>query len=309
MIKRESVNSVDNELLLLDRIEVIKSTNQKYDLEHNAYLSFSGGKDSTLLHYLLDKALPDNQIPRVFIDTGIEYQMIREFVLEQAKNDSRFVIIKPSKQIKRVLEDYGYPFKSKEHSTKLHEWQQGNRDTKSIKKYLGDGEFSCPKQLRYQFSDDFHLKVSQFCCHKLKKEPVKKWSKQNNRPIAITGMRKEEGGQRTTLGCILTDKKGNVVKFHPFAVVSDEWENWFVNELETVRGGLILCKLYYPPYNFKRTGCCGCPFSLELQEQLETMERLLPNQRKMAEIIWQPVYEEYRRINYRLKKYMQIKLF
>ena len=260
MGKNESANSVDNELLLLDRIEVIKATNQKYDLEHKAYLSFSGGKDSTLLHYLLDKALPDNQIPRVFIDTGIEYQMIREFVLEQAKNDSRFVIIKPTKQIKRVLEDYGYPFKSKEHSTKLHEWQQGNRDTKSIKKYLGDGEFSCPKQLRYQFSDDFHLKVSQFCCHKLKKEPVKKWSKQNNRPIAITGMRKDEGGQRTTLGCILTDKKGNVVKFHPFAVVSDEWENWFVNELETVRGGVNTLQTLLPTVQLQTYWLLRMPF-------------------------------------------------
>lgn len=55
----------DYELTLFDRIEVIKSTNKKYDLEHNAYLSFSGGKDSTVLHYLLDIALPNNQIPRV----------------------------------------------------------------------------------------------------------------------------------------------------------------------------------------------------------------------------------------------------
>lgn len=64
---------MDNELLLFDRIETIKNTNIKYDLENNAYLSFSGGKDSTVLHYLLDLALPNNKIPRVFINTGIEY--------------------------------------------------------------------------------------------------------------------------------------------------------------------------------------------------------------------------------------------
>jgi len=64
---------MDNELLLIDRIEAIKTANKKYDLEHNAYLSFSGGKDSTVLHYLLDMALPNNKIPRVFINTGIEY--------------------------------------------------------------------------------------------------------------------------------------------------------------------------------------------------------------------------------------------
>ena len=76
---------MDYELTLFDRLEIIKTTNQKFDLEQNAYLSFSGGKDSTILHYLLDMALPNNQIPRVFIDTGIEYQMIRQFVLELAK--------------------------------------------------------------------------------------------------------------------------------------------------------------------------------------------------------------------------------
>lgn len=66
---------MDNELLLYDRLEVIKTTIKKYG-EENFYLSFSGGKDSTILHYMLDMALPNNQIPRVFINTGIEYKLI-----------------------------------------------------------------------------------------------------------------------------------------------------------------------------------------------------------------------------------------
>lgn len=130
---------MDYELTLYDRIEVIKSTNVKYDLEHNAYLSFSGGKDSTILHYLLDMALPNNRIPRVFIDTGIEYQMIREFVLGLAKNDDRFVIIKPSKPIKQTLEEVGYPFKSKQHSHNVMLYQKHNKEKfKEIKKVIDD---------------------------------------------------------------------------------------------------------------------------------------------------------------------------
>jgi hypothetical protein len=39
------------------------------------------------------------------------------------------------------------------------------------------------------------------------------------------------------------------------------------------------------------------------------MEELLPNERKACEVIWKPVYEEYRRIGYRLTKSEQIKLF
>lgn len=295
---------MDYELTLFDRIEVIKTAYEKYDLEHNAYISFSGGKDSTLLHYLFDEALPNNRIPRVYIDTGIEYQMIRDFVYSMAKNDDRFVIIKPTLPIKATLEKYGYPFKSKEHSFKLHEWQLGNRETNFIKKYLGNGDYSCPKKLKYQFSDDFKINISHMCCVKLKKQPIKKWMKENNKPISITGMRREEGGQRATLKCILTDKKGNVEKFHPLAVVNDDWEDWYIKERN-----IRLCELYYPPFNFKRTGCKGCPFNLNLQKDLDTMEELLPNERKACEVIWKPVYEEYRRIDYRLTKSEQIKLF
>ena len=79
-------------------------------------MSFSGGKDSTILHYLLDQALPNNKIPRVFINTGIEYQMIVDFVKGLAAKDDRFVILNPTQAIKPMLEKYGYPFKSKQHS-------------------------------------------------------------------------------------------------------------------------------------------------------------------------------------------------
>ena len=69
-----------------------------------------------------------------------------------------------------------------------------------------------------------------------------------------------------------------------------------------------LCKLYYPPFDFRRTGCRGCPFSLDLQEQLDKMERLLPHERKMCETIWKPIYDEYRRIDYRLVKERQMSI-
>ena len=113
----------------------------------------------------------------------------------------------------------------------------------------------------------------------------------------MTGMRKDEGGTRKLIGgCILTDNKGKLKKFHPLLVVSDEWEEWFITSQ-----GIEVCELYKAPYNFKRTGCAGCPFSLDLQEQLDTMSYFLPQQRKQCEIIWKPVYDEYRRIGYRLK--------
>ena len=303
------------EFLLEDRIAKIKAINEQYDLEHNAYISFSGGKDSTVLHYLIDMALPKNQIPRLFLNTGIEYQYIVEFVKQLAQNDNRIIIYNSGVNIKQMLEKEGYPFKSKQHSHNLAVYWR-NKDKKeynlSLKRYLGIIEsntlFRCPKQLQYQFTPEFQIKCSDSCCMKMKKEPAKKWQKENNKTIALTGMRKEEGGQRASLkGCIVTDKDNKIVKFHPLLVVNDDFENWFIE-----KNNIKLCKLYYEPFNFKRTGCKGCPFSLNLQENLDVMERLLPNEKKQCEILWAPVYKEYRRIGYRLRKndeYKRISIF
>ena len=294
----------ENEFLLADRLGVIRDTINKYG-EDNFYLSFSGGKDSTVVHHLVDMAVPGNKIPRVFINTGIEYNEIVRFVKELASEDDRFVIIQPSQNIKQMLERVGYPFKSKEHSVLVHEWQLGHRDTRKMKNYLSEtgSKFECPKILRYQFTDEFDLKISPKCCEELKKKPVKKWQKENHRPINITGMQREEGGERTHIDCIMV-KKGKLVKFHPLAKVTGEWEDWFVKEYN-----IQLCKLYYEPYNFYRTGCKGCPFSLSLSQQLEVMERYMPNERRQTEAIWKPVYDEYRRLGYRLKKEERIRLF
>lgn len=62
---------------LADRIQKIKSINNLYNLKKNAFISFSGGKDSTVLSKVIDLALPDNNIPRVFFNTGIEQIEVR----------------------------------------------------------------------------------------------------------------------------------------------------------------------------------------------------------------------------------------
>lgn len=300
---------MDDELTLIDRLDAIRKADERFDLRDNAYLSFSGGKDSTIVHRLLDMALPNNQIPRVFIDTGIEYDAIRRFVLKLAETDDRFVILKPQTPIKPMLERDGYPFKSKEHSLRVDQFNKGH-NANFIRKYINgfdhDGKpsrFVCPKMLLYQFDERGRYHYSNLCCQRLKKEPAKKWAKENGKSLVITGMRREEGGNRARLGCVIFEG-GKAVKFHPLVPVSEEWEEWLI-----VKEGIELCELYYPPYNFRRTGCKGCPFALDLQEQLTTMQLYMPNERKQCEIIWKPVYDEYRRLNYRLKKDEQLKLF
>lgn len=111
------------EMLLFDRLNVIRDTITKHG-EDKFYISFSGGKDSTVLHHLVDKALPNNNIPRVYINTGIEYLDIVKFVKEFATKDERFVMIRPQQNIKKTLEEFGYPFKSKEYANWLKVYQK-----------------------------------------------------------------------------------------------------------------------------------------------------------------------------------------
>lgn len=289
------------QFLLKDRIQKIKSINDKYDLENKSYLSFSGGKDSTALSVLLDLALPKNNIPRVYINTGIDYKDITKFIKSFGEKDSRLKIISPTQNLKEIFETFGYPFKSKEHSQKVALFQRSGFK-KTVKDYIGEGNkknFLCPKVLRYNFSEEFQLKVSDKCCYKLKKEPAEKWSEENKRPITITGLRKTEGGLRKSVSSctIFSDKEAtDLKKFHPLLPMSDDFIDTFIKEFK-----IELCKLYSPPYNFERTGCKGCPYSIDLERQLKVMGELLPEERKQCETLWNAVYSEYRRIGYRLR--------
>lgn len=83
-VHKGKAKMTENEFLLEDRLAVIRDTIAKYG-EKNFYLSFSGGKDSTVVHHLLDMAIPGNRIPRVFSNTGIEYNAIVEFVRERER--------------------------------------------------------------------------------------------------------------------------------------------------------------------------------------------------------------------------------
>ena len=74
----------DFELTLFDRVEMIRSVMQHIP-DDLAYISYSGGKDSTVLSHLIDEALPGNRIKRVFCNTGMEHVSIVDYVKEQQK--------------------------------------------------------------------------------------------------------------------------------------------------------------------------------------------------------------------------------
>ena len=75
----------------------------------NVFVSFSGGKDSTVLAHVVHDIYPD--VPLVFCNTGLEYPEIRQFAERMGAET-----IYPKMSFAEVISKYGYPIISKENA-------------------------------------------------------------------------------------------------------------------------------------------------------------------------------------------------
>jgi 3'-phosphoadenosine 5'-phosphosulfate sulfotransferase (PAPS reductase)/FAD synthetase len=99
------------------------------------YVSFSGGKDSTMLAYMVLQMFPD--VPLVFDDTGLEFPEIKEhvyktfpaFIERRLGFRPTIVTVRPKMAYPQVIDRYGYPVVSKEQSRYIYQV----RHTKSEK--------------------------------------------------------------------------------------------------------------------------------------------------------------------------------
>lgn len=88
----------------------------------NVAISLSGGKDSTvLLDIARNHWMCRYDIMAVFVDTGLEYPEIRQFV----KTFDNVEIIRPKMRFDEVIKKYGYPIISKEISMILYYARSG----------------------------------------------------------------------------------------------------------------------------------------------------------------------------------------
>ncbi|MEG2643549.1 MAG: phosphoadenosine phosphosulfate reductase family protein, partial [Eubacterium sp.] len=158
---------------------------QHYD--GNVYVSFSGGKDSTVLLDLARRIYPD--IEAVFVDTGLEYPEIKQFV----KSKESVTILRPKMVFDEVVRKYGYPIISKSTAQCIREAKPGNIRWKRLNGELkiSDGSpslYNC-KKWKYLMDEDF--KISEQCCQIMKKTPFKLYEKRENKK-PITGVMADE---------------------------------------------------------------------------------------------------------------------
>lgn len=171
------------------------------------YVSFSGGKDSTVLLHLVRQIFPE--VPAVFADTGLEYPEIRQF----AKSHENVTVVRPQMRFDEVIRRYGYPLISKEASETIYyarrigngshmftatkkrmelsytePWNADNHDSKHgdwSRRRLSatDEDFagSIYNKSKYlPIAKDLPVAISPHCCHVMKKRPSKDYQHKNN---------------------------------------------------------------------------------------------------------------------------------
>ena len=80
-----NANKEHLEYITQEAIEFIQDESSKYDIK-NTMVSFSGGKDSTVISDLVCKALPDKKIIHIFSDTTLETDSTYEYVERLKQN-------------------------------------------------------------------------------------------------------------------------------------------------------------------------------------------------------------------------------
>ena len=278
-----------------------------YSTEGKCYVSFSGGKDSTVILAIIRMCeeiytIPKGGIKAVFCDTGIELGATRDFV-RWCKNSgwySNIEIIRPSKTFSYVLDNYGKPVKSKLKSEFIDRYQK--KDNLNAFHYLvmAENPNNGKKYAKSRIADKdlhilskrFDIKVSSKCCDFLKKKPFADWQKENDIKGYITGIRSGEGGVRELNaikrvengGKLCTMTKGNYIVKMPII-------DWTENDIEEfIKTYDMPLSKAYTEYDMKRTGCMGCPYSRTIAKDLEVLWNYEPQRYKASMFFLKDVY-------------------
>ena len=229
------------------------------------YVSFSGGKDSTVLLDLCRRVKPD--VMAVFCNTGNEFPDIVQFVRGKVAGGENVRIIRPAMNPRMVIEKYGFPIHSKELARKIYYARKKspwavNCLNKANSKYALKPKFQYLMKTRYDISD--------FCCRELKKNPFARFEKETGLHPIIGTMAGESLMRQTQYirrGGGNTFENGKI-ESTPLAIwtESDVWQYIRENDIK-------IADIYAK--GAKRTGCMFCGYGCHLANEKNRFRLIL----------------------------------
>lgn len=241
------------------------------------YVSFSGGKDSTVLLHIARQLYPD--IEAVFVDTGLEYPEIREFV----KSFDNVTWLRPEMNFREVVTKYGYPMISKRVSLHVSVARR-NPDGKVAQLFVPgnaydvkyNGKFS---QVKYRDLINADFLIDNKCCNVMKKKPLKAYDKQTGKKPIIATMTCESRLRKKAWlhnGCNAFDSE------HPQSSPMSFWTEQDVLEYlrrykvpyASVYGDIVEENGKLRTTGCQRTGCVFCGFGAHLEKEPTRFQRL-----------------------------------
>lgn len=246
--------------------------------EDGAYVSFSGGKDSTVLLDIVRKDYPN--VKAVFVNTGLEYPSVSRF----ATSKENVTVLRPTMNFRDVICKYGYPVISKEVALKVKETRKCPNGYAS-KSFNGERENTAYDYSAYSYLLNAPFNISDMCCNVMKKSQTKKYEKSKN-SVGITAQMADESKARLTEwlknGCNAFDKKRPISNPMSFWTENDVLQYIHENNLPIADAyGQIVVKndgidgqinihdclgdyrdCLYETTGCKRTGCIFCMFGI-----------------------------------------------
>lgn len=246
------------------------------------YVSFSGGKDSTVLLHIVRSVDPD--IPAMFVDTGLEYPEIRQHVRRLSEEWGNIDIIRPEMRFDEVVKEYGYPVPTKRIADTIEGARRNPNSTRAamLRGEYGrrlDGKpsmYDCP---RWAYMIDAPFKVSAKCCDVMKKRPLKKYQKETGRNPFIGTMAVESSSRHCAWlknGCNAFNSPMPTSRPLSFWTENDILQYIVENNLPyaSVYGEIVKGDNGYFTTGCERTGCMFCLFGCHLEKAPNRFQRM-----------------------------------
>ena len=121
---------------------------------------------------------------------------------------------------------------------------------------------------------------------KAKKEPAAKYEKNHEFDLSCTGLRKSEGGNRaTSFTTCFTSTFDGPDTFRPLFWLTDKDKQDYKEHYGLKNSDC------YEVWGMKRTGCCGCPYGKNFEQELELIKQFEPKFYKAVNNIFGASYE------------------